>query len=538
MNLFEKLSIKGKFTFILSVSFILLLLAGIISTYKAVKASNSSDTVVNEIIPSVNELGVLTGLFKELRITAIKMPTAKNGDVSALKEKYAKDYGSITDTVNALNDVFTKEETQTLLKDLSDYDSVVKNELTALCTQGKVPEATAVIRNKLVPIGNSFDKHTATLEKKLEEYSKQSSENLSSDVNPTVTIVFLLLVLVLNAFFFIKLSKSITSRIRILAEASDRFSDGNLTQEVGYLGSDELGKLRKNLNHLRESLQKIIGEMSSDASVLGTSSSEMTRISEDIDTKASNVLDKLISVSSASEEMAATSQEISSNCNLAAASSEQSMAMAHDGMLSVENTVNEIRAHSQKTKEDAQLILALDKKTQEINTIITTIDEIASQTNLLALNAAIEAARAGEYGKGFSVVADEVRALAVRSASATKQISSMITTVSDGVNKANESITQTVEKMVKIAENAEQLQNTLTQMTSKIGDVNMEITQIATATEQQSSTSKEMSSNLQSIKEITKDMADTAHNVESCSSSFSNITVRMNNTVGKFRILQ
>lgn len=73
-------------------------------------------------------------------------------------------------------------------------------------------------------------------------------------------------------------------------------------------------------------------------------------------------------------------------------------------------------------------------------------------------------------------------------------------------------------------------------MTSKIGDVNMEITQIATATEQQSSTSKEMSSNLQSIKEITKDMADTAHNVESCSSSFSNITVRMNNTVGKFRI--
>lgn len=95
MNLFEKLSIKGKFTFILSVSFILLLLAGMISTYKAVKASHSSDTVVNEIIPSVNELGVLTGLFKELRISAIKMPTAKNGDVSAMKEKYAKDYGSL-----------------------------------------------------------------------------------------------------------------------------------------------------------------------------------------------------------------------------------------------------------------------------------------------------------------------------------------------------------------------------------------------------------------------------------------------------------
>ncbi len=177
------------------------------------------------------------------------------------------------------------------------------------------------------------------------------------------------------------------------------------------------------------------------------------------------------------------------------------------------------------------------KRHRKSTPLFTTIDEIASQTNLLALNAAIEAARAGEYGKGFAVVADEVRALAVRSASATKQISSMITTVSDGVNKANESITQTVEKMVKIAENAEQLQNTLTQMTSKIGDVNMEITQIATATEQQSSTSKEMSSNLQSIKEITKDMADTAHNVESCSSSFSNITVRMNNTVGKFRIL-
>ena len=218
--------------------------------------------------------------------------------------------------------------------------------------------------------------------------------------------------------------------------------------------------------------------MKSDSDTLSTATGEVNTITNTINDKSNQVLDKVITISSAAEEMVATSLEIASNCSLAATSSEEAKKVAVEGMNVVVNTVDEIKNHAVKTREDANLILELGNKTQQINSIISTIQDIASQTNLLALNAAIEAARAGEYGKGFAVVADEVRALAVRSADATKEINTMITSVIEDVQKSNDSIIDTVNKMDAIAQNAGQLQNTLDVITQKVGDVNLEITQI------------------------------------------------------------
>ena len=536
MAFFDRLSIRHKFTLLLCVSFIFLLAVGVISTYKALKADNSSQYVVTTIIPSIDAIGKITATFKEVRISTIKLPTAQGKAKEELIEKYTKDSNDIRGALRKLEKVFNSEKLEPALKTLEKYDHAVKNILSPLCDKGRVFEATNVIGEQLVPLGKEFDKETDFLENELEQESVASSNELEADVNPTITIVVLVIVIIVNALALKQLAKSITSRVRVLASSSDNITSGDLTHTVPHIGHDELGTLRQNLNKLTENLHAIVSDMNNDASTLSTSSQDLTTVANEIDSKATNVLDKLITVSSASEEMAATSQEISSNCNLAATSSDATQKMALEGMDSVINTVNEIRIHSQKTHQDAQLILELDHKTQEINTIITTIDDIASQTNLLALNAAIEAARAGEYGKGFAVVADEVRALAVRTAEATKKISTMITTVSADVKNANESITETVEKMDEIATNAEGLQSTLKQITDKIGEVNMEITQIAAATEQQSCTSKEMSLNLQSIKDITRDMADTAHHSESIASTFKDISSRMNTTVGKFTI--
>lgn len=536
MAYFDRLSIRRKFSLLLCVSFIFLLAVGVISAYKAVKAHNSSQYVVSTIIPSIEAIGRITATFKEVRISAIKLPTAQGKAKDSLIEKYTNDSNSLRSDLKKLENVFSADKLEPAFKTIEKYDHVVKNVLSHLCDKGRVFEATTVISEQLVPLGNEFDRETDMLSNDLEIESVKSSNELESDVNPTITIVVLVIVIIVNALALKQLANSIASRVRVLAQSSDNISSGDLTKAVPHLGNDELGTLRQNLNNLTDNLHAIVSDMNNDAVTLSTSSQDLTRVANEIDSKATNVLDKLITVSSASEEMAATSQEISSNCNLAATSSDATQKMALEGMDSVINTVNEIRVHSQKTHQDAQLILELDHKTQEINTIITTIEDIASQTNLLALNAAIEAARAGEHGKGFAVVADEVRALAVRTAEATKKISTMITTVSSDVKNANESITETVEKMGEIATNAEGLQSTLKQITDKIGEVNMEITQIAAATEQQSSTSKEMSLNLQSIKDITRDMADTAHHSENIASTFKDISSRMNTTVGKFTI--
>ncbi|MGN0902699.1 MAG: methyl-accepting chemotaxis protein, partial [Succinivibrio sp.] len=221
---------------------------------------------------------------------------------------------------------------------------------------------------------------------------------------------------------------------------------------------------------------------------------------------------------------------------LAASNSNETQQAAISGMNVVEQTVSDIRSHSEKTQQDALLILELGKKTEEINKIISTIEDIASQTNLLALNAAIEAARAGEHGKGFAVVADEVRALAVRTAEATKEISTMITTVTSDVQNANSSITDTVDKMKVIADNAGAVQESLELITRKIGDVNMQITQIASATEQQSGTAKEMSSNLQMIKNLTNEMSDLSRSTDVLTTNFNNLSADMEETVSRFKL--
>ena len=173
-------------------------------------------------------------------------------------------------------------------------------------------------------------------------------------------------------------------------------------------------------------------------------------------------------------------------------------------------TIEDIRNQSEYTKNDAAKVQALAKQTQDIGSIVGTIDEIAAQTNLLALNAAIEAARAGEAGRGFAVVADEVRALASRTSASTQEISAMVHQVQKDASDATNSMSTSVDNINAVADRAATIEGTLNSILENVGQVNDQIRLIATAAEEQTTATSEISTNMQKISADTEEIVRAA----------------------------
>ena len=199
-------------------------------------------------------------------------------------------------------------------------------------------------------------------------------------------------------------------------------------------------------------------------------------------------------------------------------------------------TIEDIRNQSTYTQNDASKVQALAEQTQKIGSIVGTIDEIAAQTNLLALNAAIEAARAGEAGRGFAVVADEVRALASRTSKSTQEISSMVHQVQQDAADATASMNTSVENINSLADRASNIENTLNSILDYVAQVNDQIRMIATAAEEQTTATSEISTNMQKISSDTEEIVQSAEQaIGHCDNSVSSIRKLVNN-LARFKL--
>jgi methyl-accepting chemotaxis protein len=212
-------------------------------------------------------------------------------------------------------------------------------------------------------------------------------------------------------------------------------------------------------------------------------------------------------VATASEEMSATSNDISQNCTKVAGASDLAAATAKGGASIVNETISGMDIISERVVLTSKTIQALGVRSEQIGDIIRTIEDIADQTNLLALNAAIEAARAGEQGRGFAVVADEVRNLAVRTTKATKDISVMIQGIQKDTSEAVKVMEDGVSEVEKDVTCSHKSGQALEDILEQIYEVGMQINQIATAAEQQTATTDEVTNNIQHITDIIKKTA-------------------------------
>jgi len=330
------------------------------------------------------------------------------------------------------------------------------------------------------------------------------------------------------------LINNFVTRINRVAAAMTRVADGDLSTQLKIYANDEIGELGRNINRMLTSIGAMIASIKSTADNVASASNSLYSNSEQIATGNEQVAAQAGTVATASEEMAATSTEIAHNCLSAAKSSGQASDLATEGVSVVRATVAGMNRIAERVKETATTVENLGSRSDQIGEIVGTIEDIADQTNLLALNAAIEAARAGEQGRGFAVVADEVRALAERTSRATQEIGQMIKTIQADTRNAVSAIVEGVNEVERGTQDASRSGKALEDIFNQISEVTQQINQIATAAEQQSATSMEISHNIQQITDVIQTSASFSHNSATSARELSSCADGLQHLVGKF----
>jgi methyl-accepting chemotaxis protein len=313
--------------------------------------------------------------------------------------------------------------------------------------------------------------------------------------------------------------------------------DADLTQRLEVKRQDETGELATAFNNFLENLQKIISMVMQNATKVAQASVDMKKRSEEMANSAERVAMDAMTVATASEEMSATSNDIAGNCIRAVETSQRTSGFARDGSTVVNNTITVMDRIAEQVRSSSTTVGSLGEKSNQIGAIIGTIQDIADQTNLLALNAAIEAARAGEQGRGFAVVADEVRALAERTSKATKEISEMIKAIQAETMGAVEAMTHGVNEVQDGTSEAARSGEALNQILAQVDEVTQQINQIATAAEEQTATTGEISSNIGRITNDAHTSSQYAQETTRAAEELNSLAEALISAIDRFRTI-
>jgi len=521
------LSIKTKIMIILLVGCLSVIVAGVLGLVGMKGSNNEIEKLYNKNLTNVMQLSQITGLMRDNRIQLLlslqhdpKSPdivkmhdhgltfhidqvTKNTEELNAVWKKYMS--GSLSPDEKRLADDFAEKRTRFIQEGLiPTRDSILA---------GKYDEATGLTLTRINPLFKTANEAAVKLYDNEKNLAQKSREDASHHYHTTLMLVIGAIIgSILTALFLgIMIIRSITTATTALINASKAMANGDLSQRVRLATMDELGTIGHSFDSMADSFAQALTKVAESSAQVAAAASQVLSTAERIATGAEEVAAQAGNVATAGEEMAATSGDIAQNCLLSVEGAQRATQAAQSGFDVVRHTIDGIKSRGEKTRENAQIVESLGARSDQIGAIVATIEDIADQTNLLALNAAIEAARAGEQGRGFAVVADEVRALAERTTRATKEISEMIKAIQTETKQAIASMDEGVKGTERGVSEAAQLETSLNNILEQINDVSMQMNQIATAAEQQTATTSEISSNMMQITQVVQDTASGAH---------------------------
>uniref|UniRef100_UPI0040477E85 methyl-accepting chemotaxis protein n=1 Tax=Vibrio anguillarum TaxID=55601 RepID=UPI0040477E85 len=467
----------------------------------------------------------------------------KKGVLTRVKETRDEDIPemrqSVEHAVQSQVDPEQRRQVQQLLTDFEKMVSTQLNPMLAAFEKGDLDTARNIYRDQYaVTYGELRKKANVILDSLLEQAKQQnvnSQKSYAQGQNNMFIIIGIgvLISFVTSFFIVIGLKTRVASLQKSIALAAENMA---LDARIDLGGQDELSKISDSFNDFIEKVHVAIKQVASSSYELANTANQVSARALLTKNNCTSQRDRTVQVATAIHELGATVGEIANNAAQAADVAKQATHQAENGTTVVEKAQVQIADLITELEQAAQVVGSLAGQVVNISSILETIRSISEQTNLLALNAAIEAARAGEQGRGFAVVADEVRNLASRSAASTEEIQRVINNLQEESKRAVGAMSQGREQSLLVVEQAENANSSLKQIRVYIENISDQNIQVATATEEQSSVVSEINRTVEDINHLTMETTTVAEELTVSSEHLKKVSKQLDSLVNNFKL--
>ncbi|OFI32247.1 hypothetical protein BFC17_08175 [Alteromonas lipolytica] len=543
---FSQFSIRSKFAFPLIVVTALLVLVAVISVTSLSRLTNDSEQIAQRYLDAVSltlnadrDLYQAQTALQDAIIMAGMRGEAVNSEIADFKDNAQQALDRMNKARSLVEGEVTNIGSASQFK--NDYDIWLKgaNQVVALVQAGDFEKAHQLRSASLIEAFEQLRSHYDHLGEAVKNAADALAAEMqsSSQSSQFMLMVVLVIVLVVSALSVMYGPRLVTDRLNTLIDVMRDISqgDGDLRSRLDSSGKDELATLAKTFNRFMENLQDLIVVIQQDTESLKGASANLDQASNTVKSASHQQNDNLDQIATAVNELSHVVSDTASNSQGAMSKVKVASEISTSSKQVVSDSVKNVSNLSASITNANDVISSLAKESQNIIAVLDVIRGIAEQTNLLALNAAIEAARAGEQGRGFAVVADEVRTLASRTQQSTENINEMLGRLEHSVNDAVRAIEQGASEVDSVVAVSEQLARAFDQVSAAVDEANETIYQIAAATEEQSQVVSDINTNVTNLNALGQQNLKTIENTGEIAGLLNGTVQQLGQKVGRFK---